>query len=193
MTQYDAGPGEWSDRPWEDPEKKQKPHARRKRLALPPWALLAILVAGVILLCVLLVLIVQAIRGGDEREGPTPAATVTAAVTPSATVSLIVPTLAVTPTDTVVLPVITPEQTPSSGTMAPGAMVNVAGTGGSGLNLRQQASTYAKVMTNAKEGTVLTVLEGPKEADGYVWWMVRAPDGTEGWAAENWLELKAEE
>lgn len=193
MTQYDAGPGEWSDRPWEDPEKKQKPHARRKRLALPPWALLAILVAGVILLCVLLVLIVQAIRGGDERGEPTPAATVTAAVTPSATVALIVPTLAVTPTDTVVLPVITPEETPSSGKMAPGALVNVAGTAGGGLNLRQQPSTYAKVMINAKEGTVLTVLEGPKEADGYVWWMVRAPDGTEGWAAENWLELKTEE
>jgi hypothetical protein len=192
MTQYDAGPGEWSDRPWEDPDKKQKPHAKRKRLALPPWALLAILVAAVIVLCVVLVLIVQAIRGGDEQE-PTPAATVTTAITPTATVSLIVPTSAVTPTDTVVLPVLTPEATASPDEIGPGAIVNVTGTSGAGLNLRQQPSTYAKVMGNVKEGTVLTVLEGPSEADGYEWWRVRAPDGTEGWAAANWLELKTEE
>jgi hypothetical protein len=193
MTQYDAGPGEWSDRPWEDPEKKPKPQARRKRLTLPPWALLAIVVALVILLCVLLVLIVRAIRGGGDQEQATPPTTVTVAMTPTATISLVTPTPGVTPTATVVLPGATPEETPGPDEIAPGAMVIVTGTAGAGLNLRQQPSTYAKVVVNAKEGTVLTVLEGPKEADDYVWWRVRAPDGTEGWAAANWLELKTEE
>jgi hypothetical protein len=192
MTQYDAGPGEWSDRPWEDPDKKQKPHAKRKRLALPPWALLAILVAAVIVLCVVLVLIVRAIRGGDEGEQLTPAVTVTTVMTPTATVSLIVPTSAVQPTDTIVLPVLTPEASATPDEIAPGAIVTVTGTSGAGLNLRQQPSTYAKVMANVKEGTALTVLEGPSEADGYVWWMVRTPDGAEGWAAANWLALKTE-
>lgn len=193
MTQYDAGPGEWSDRPWEDPEKKQKPHARRPRVKLPPWALLAIVVALVILLCVLLVVIIRAIRGGGSSDQPTQMPTFTAAVTPSSTVALIIPTSAITPTDTVVLPVATPEATRPPTEIGPGALVVVQGTAGAGLNLRQQPSTYAARVTNVREGTVLTVLEGPKEADGYVWWKVRAPDSSEGWGAGNWLALKTED
>ena len=106
--------------------------------------------------------------------------------------SLLTPTSAITPTDTVVLPVGTPEETPLPTEIRPGALVVVQGTKGAGLNLRQQPTTYGKVVSNAREGTVLTVLEGPKEADGYVWWKARAPDGTEGWGAGNWLVLKTE-
>jgi cytoskeletal protein RodZ len=192
MIQYDAGPGDRSDRPWEDPEKKQKSHARRRRVALPPWALLAILVAIVILLCVSLVLIVRAIRNADNEATPTALPASTAEVAPSATVSLVTPASSITPTATIVLPVDTPEDTPPT-EIEPGALVVVTGTGGAALNLRQQPSTYAKVVGTAREGTVLTVLEGPSEADNYVWWKVRAPDGTEGWGAANWLALKTEE
>ena len=52
MTQYDAGPGDWSDREWEAPDKKQRPHATKPRLVLPPWALLASLI-GIVILVVL--------------------------------------------------------------------------------------------------------------------------------------------
>jgi hypothetical protein len=192
MPQFDAGPGEWSDRPWEDPERKPKPQARRRGLTLPPWALLAILVGVVIILCVLLVLLVQGLRGGGDEEQPTPLATTTAAVSPSATVSLLTPTSGVAPTDTVVLPVGTPVATSPPTGIRPGALVVVQGTKGAGLNLRQQPTTYAKVVSNAREDTVLTVLEGPKEADGYAWWRVRTPDGAEGWGAGEWLVLKTE-
>ena len=50
MTQYDAGPGEWSDREWESPDRKRMRHAKRRGPILPPWALLAIVVGIVILL-----------------------------------------------------------------------------------------------------------------------------------------------
>jgi hypothetical protein len=193
MTQYDAGPGDRSDRPWDDPERKSKPQARRRRLALPPWALLAALIAVVILLCVGLVLIVRAIRGNDDDQTATPVATETSETAPSATVSLLTASPSMTPTDTVVLPGITPVDTPGPGGIRPGALVVVQGTQGAGLNLREQPSTTAKVAGKAREGTVLTVLEGPTEADEYVWWKVRTPDGTEGWGAANWLELKTEE
>jgi len=193
MTQYDAGPGDRSDRPWDDPERKPKPQAHRRRVALPPWALLAALVAVVILLCVGLVLIVRAIRGNDDRQAATPLPTVTSAAAPSATVSLLTATPAVTPTGTVVLPGVTPVDTPGPGGIRPGALVVVQGTQGAGLNLREQPTTYAKVVGKAREGTVLTVLEGPTEADNYVWWKVRAPDGAEGWGAAQWLVLKTEE
>jgi hypothetical protein len=194
MTQYDAGPGDWSDRPWDDPEKKPKPQARRRRVILPPWALLAILVALVILVCASLVLIIRAIRGGGEEELPTPLPTVTAAAPApaTATVTLLTPTSAITPTNTVVLPIESQEPTQPPTEIGPGALVIVEGTVGAGLNLREQPTTYARVVGNAPEGTVLTVLEGPRDADGYVWWRLRAPDGAEGWGAANWLVLKTE-
>ena len=192
MTQYDAGPGDWSDRPWEDPDKKPKPQARRRRVILPPWALLAILVALVILVCASLVLIIRAIRGGGDEELPTPRPTVTAAAPATATVALLTPTSAIAPTNTVVLPIETPEPTSPPTEIGPGTLVIVQGTVGAGLNLREQPTTYGKVVGNAPEDTVLTVLEGPKDSDGYVWWRLRAPDGVEGWGAANWLVLKTE-
>jgi hypothetical protein len=193
MTQYDAGPGEWSDRPWDDPDRKPKPQAKRRRVTLPPWALLTILVGIIILLCVGLVLIVNAIRNGGDKPTPTPEFTATAAVTPTATRPPATATAVITqtPTATVVLPIggtLEPE-TPT--TIAPGATVVVQGTLGAGLNLREQPSTYSRVVANAKEGASLLVLEGPRDADGYVWWKLQTANGKEGWGAANWLALKA--
>lgn len=193
MTQYDAGPGDWSDRPWEDPDKKARPQARRRRVTLPPWALLALLVGIIILLCVGLVLIVQAIRGNGGEEGTaTPLPTETVRAVPTETRSLFTDTPVVTPTDTVVLPIGTPEETPPPSEIGPGALVIVQGTAGAGLNLRTEPGTGAQVVVNAREETVLTVVEGPQEAGGYTWWKLRTPDGKEGWGAANWLVLKTE-
>lgn len=191
MTQYDAGPGDWSDRPWDDPDKKPRPQARR-RVTLPPWALLAILVGIIILLCVGLVMIVQAIRRGGEEETPVPTFTATAmmAATDTAVPADSSPTI--TPTATVELPISTPESTPGGTIIEPGATVVVEGTQGAGLRLRAEPSTEGRLVTGVREGTALTVIDGPEEADGYVWWKVRAPDGKEGWGAANWLVLKTE-
>jgi Bacterial SH3 domain len=193
MTQFDAGPGEWSDREWDDPDHKAGPQARRRKMILPPWALLAIVVGIVILLCVGLVLIIRALTSGDGNQTPTPGPTITLQMIPTSTVSLIAPTSYVTPTDTVVLPVGTLVATPPPAGIAPGALVIVEGTGGAGLNLRAEPTTSAKLVGSAREGTVLTVLEGPQEADGYVWWKVRTPNGTEGWGAAKYLVLKPAE
>jgi hypothetical protein len=191
MTQYDAGPGDWSDREWEDPDKKPQPHAKRRRVALPPWALLAILVGIVIILCVSLVLVVRALRKGGDRATPPPVATASAAVPPTAT-RRPGSTTAGTPTATVVLPIEgTVLPTPFT-EIAVGATVVVKGTQGTGLNLRQQPTTYAKILASAKEGAELTVMEGPKESDGFVWWRLRTSDGKEGWGAGEWLALKTE-
>jgi hypothetical protein len=154
--------------------------------------LLAIFIAIVILLCVGLILIVKAIRGNGD-EAPTPVPTFTAEAVPSATLSLLTPTLAITPTNTVVLTVGTPPATTRPTEIGPGALVVVSGTGGAGLRLRALATTDSEVIAVAREDTVLTVLEGPVEADGYTWWKVRTPDAEEGWGADDWLVLLTEE
>lgn len=194
MSQFDAGPGEWSDRPWDDPDRKPEPQARRRRVTLPPWALLTGLVAIVILLCVGLVMLVNAIRGGDPKATPTAETTMVAVAPTQAPSATWTPAVVITQTatPTVVLPItVTPE--PQTFTeIAPGATVVVQGTLGGGLNLREQPSTNSKVVTNVKEGTKLTVLDGPREAGGYDWWQLKAPDGKEGWGAADWLVLKTE-
>jgi hypothetical protein len=192
MTQYDAGPGDWSDRPWEDPDKKPRPQARR-RVTLPPWALLAILVGVIILLCVGLVMLVQAIRRDGGEETPVPTATATSAMIATNTALPADTTPTITPTNTVALPITTPEGTPSGAIIEPGVTVVVQGTQGAGLRLRSEPTTESGIVTAVREGLQLTVIDGPEEADGFVWWKVRAPDGKEGWGAANWLVLPTPE
>ncbi len=193
MSQYyDAGPGDRSDREWEVADKLPRPHARRRRgPTLPPWALLVMLVGIIILLCLSLVLVIRALRQRNIAATPTVAPTATPAVAPTSTIPLAVtPTEAVLPTATVTLPVNVPGPTPTPEGIAPGVMVVVKGTQGVGLNIREQPTTYAKILGHAREGTVLKVLDGPRESDGYVWWKLQTPDGIEGWGAEDWLARK---
>jgi hypothetical protein len=190
--QYDAGPGEWSEREWKSPDKKQKPHAKRRRVALPPWALLAILIGIIILLCVGLVFIVRAIRGDQGTETATAEVEETSeSLTTEAPVP-VAPTLLVTPTSTAPLPISGTQVPPILTEIAPGATVVVQGTLGAGLNLRAEPNTNAGLVGNAKEGTELLVLEGPQEGAEFVWWKLRAPNGAEGWGAADWLVLKGE-
>jgi hypothetical protein len=69
-----------------------------------------------------------------------------------------------------------------------GIYVKVSGTGGSDLSFRANAGTnYARLKIVA-EGAVLKVLDGPAEADGYVWWQLQdVSDGVVGWAVVDYL------
>lgn len=190
MTQYDAGPGDWSDREWEEPDRKRKPHTTRRRLVLPPWALLAILVGVVIVLCVALVLFVRALRDRRDAEPSAPVATVTSELLPTDTPSLL--TAIILPSPTATEPPDADTQAPPTTEISPGVTVLVGGTRGAGLNIRSEPSRQAEIVTRAKEGDSLTVLEGPQDAGGYVWWKLQTSDGKEGWGASEWLVLKTD-
>lgn len=89
-------------------------------------------------------------------------------------------------------PVPTPLTTAATSSPEPprvrvGGWVRVQGTEGGDLRLRAAPSLGGETLALAKEGTLLRVLEGPVEADGYTWWRVQAPDGQAGWAAGQWL------
>jgi uncharacterized protein YraI len=76
--------------------------------------------------------------------------------------------------------------------IAPGFYAAVANTEGFGVTIRGGPSTNNVAITVADEGEVLLVLEGPSEGNGFLWWKVRLADGTEGWAAADFLAPAAE-
>jgi len=70
--------------------------------------------------------------------------------------------------------------------------VTVIGTGGVGVSMRAGPGRNNARMGVAEEDPAvrLFVLEGPREdenAEDFVWWFVRHPDGTEGWVVEDFI------
>jgi len=100
-------------------------------------------------------------------------------------------------TPTTMLETFPPSPEPTSLTPQPTATVTptvcravVEGTGGNGIYLRD-APQGAELVILA-EGTLLTVLEdAPVEAGGFIWRKVRAVGGEEGWAAQDFLTIRA--
>ncbi len=83
--------------------------------------------------------------------------------------------------------VMTPTAQPTPvGGLAIGGKATVSGSGGV-LNMRDGAGTGYKIVASLREGAVVEILDGPKEANGYTWWQVRNDAGTVGWAAGDWL------
>ncbi len=69
-----------------------------------------------------------------------------------------------------------------------GANVIVAGTGDC-LRIRESPGVRAPEKDCLDDGTVVTVSDGPVEADGFEWWRL---EGYAGWAASNWLRYPEE-
>jgi len=80
-----------------------------------------------------------------------------------------------------------PPVTPKGRGIRVGIKVRVVKTRGQTLRIRKEASTSAKTLMGAPEGSILEVIGGPKKASGYTWWKVKL-DSTIGWAAQDWLE-----
>lgn len=69
-----------------------------------------------------------------------------------------------------------------------GATVEVFNTGGTGVNVRSQPSTESDIISVFLDGTILTVIGGAVEAEGFVWWPVQG-DGVEGYVVQEYLSL----
>jgi hypothetical protein len=117
----------------------------------------------------------------------TPTGAVTAAVVATATTAseATATSAPVEPTATAVEPEATATPEPSG--LAVGATAQVTGTAGSGLRIRGDAGLSGPTVKVVPEGTLVTILAGPQEADGYQWYQIRDDVGTEGWVAGDWL------
>ncbi|NJL04648.1 MAG: hypothetical protein HC911_07010 [Chloroflexaceae bacterium] len=71
--------------------------------------------------------------------------------------------------------------------LQPGIQVLVMNVGDASLRLRQTASLEADVVVRLDEGTLVSIIGGPVEADGYIWWELEHATGR-GWGAERSLE-----
>ncbi|MBC7224703.1 MAG: SH3 domain-containing protein [Anaerolineae bacterium] len=154
------------------PQRKSPPAGTPRRgpkldlTRIPPgWAAGALLVAA----AVVLALWILSMPGG-EPEGTAPA-TPLAAPSPA----------------TAAPPPATAAPTSSAPALRVGGWAKVQGTEGQDLRLRAAPGLSSETLALVEEGTLLRILEGPAQADGYTWWRVQAPDDRSGWAAGQWL------
>ena len=110
------------------------------------------------------------------------------------------PQLGFVPADLTIIPPSTstplPTDTPlpagpptPEGQIGIGAYVQITGTEGAGLRIRREAGQIGETVFLGEEAETFQVKDGPKEADGYLWWYLVAPydENRAGWAAADYL------
>ena len=101
-------------------------------------------------------------------------------------------TFAPTPTTTRV-PSVTPNMPPSPmpGMIGVTSYVQIFGTEGSGLNIRESAGLSSQVNFLAYDSEVFEVRDGPVVVDDLTWWFIVTPvdETRSGWAAANYLTI----
>lgn len=72
-----------------------------------------------------------------------------------------------------------------------GDFIQITGTSGEGLRLRSEPGRSYSVKFIGMDSEVFEVIDGPVEADGFVWWYLEAPyDKTRnGWSVDEYLQL----
>lgn len=85
----------------------------------------------------------------------------------------------------------TPTPTPQPGQLSIGAYVQISGTQGEGLRIRSDPGLDGKQLFLGFDTEAYTVVDGPREADGYTWYYLAAINDQKrtGWAASNFLTL----
>ncbi len=117
------------------------------------------------------------------------------AVSPTIVVLTAPPSLV--PTETPILPTatfiptLTPIPTPDAAVVPLEIMIGfyakVANTDGIGVTVRGGPSVNNASIVIAAEGDVVLIIDGPAEGNDLLWWQLQLDDGTEGWAAGDYL------
>jgi hypothetical protein len=164
-------------------------------LMVPWWGFALVILAVAGLTCGLWALVLMQKDPGFGSLGPSP--------TPIFHIITSTPTLGPDPneptnaplgTEPAVQPTIGFEVTPTPPGGAPitiGSRVQVTGTEGLGVAVRQGPGTTYTYFFVGQDGDVFIILDGPREADGYVWWEVSDPNdpNRSGWMVEDYLEV----
>ena len=81
--------------------------------------------------------------------------------------------------------------TPLPGTLSIGTLVQITGTGRTGLNLRAEPGLGSGIQYLGFESEVFTITDGPVEVDDLIWWYLVgfSDESRTGWGASNFLEI----
>ncbi len=109
---------------------------------------------------------------------------ITAPATPIPTHTPIIPTPTSEPTLT---PSPTPDRLVAPPEITSGFYAQVANTDGVGVNFRNGYGRSNELISVLDEGVVGLVIEGPIDADGFIWWRLEIEDTTQGWVVEQFL------
>ncbi len=148
---------------------------------------LPVLISAVGMGCLLLALsfIGLGVLVPSEPAGyPTAGLTVIAGSTATPYVPTATPTRV--PTATSNLP-----PSPLPGMIGVGSSVQIFGTEGAGLNIREQPGLGTPIRFVALDSEVFEVRDGPQVVDDITWWFLVTPldEARSGWAAANYLSL----
>lgn len=156
------------------------------RRYLSPLVILVAIGLAVVLLAAIFFIIWSSLPAQPAQAAPTPVLTIIAA--PTATLAPTISFESLTPTVTPTL-----NFSPGAGGIQVGDYVQITGTGGDGLRLRQAPGTDADQLFLGREAEVFQVKDGPKDASGYTWFFLEAPyDVTRsGWAVADYLQVVA--
>jgi hypothetical protein len=153
---------------------------RRRRLSIISlWVVLAALIIACMLFLLTFAMLLVGRAGGSPAQS-----TAVLQVNPAASITpTIQKSISSGPTETE-LPA------PPEGVIAIGGYVQVTGTGGTGLRLRDKPGLKSDVLLVASEAEVFRVDDGPVEMDGYTWWHLVGPfdPARHGWAVNNFLQ-----
>jgi hypothetical protein len=131
-----------------------------------------------------IILLVEALFGGDDSSGATAAPTVQVSTPEPADTG--VP--ATSPAGRGTAALASPTGTRVAGKFRPGETLVVSGTGDC-LNVRATPGRAGAVVECLADGSELTAVDGPQSADGISWWRVKGATA-EGWAAEEFLNRR---
>ena len=87
-------------------------------------------------------------------------------------------------THTPIFPTPTTQPSPTPLALQVGGSAKIVNIAGSVLRSRKQPTLKAPATASFKEGELVRILEGPVEADGFVWWKIEGDSGS-GWSAQQ--------
>ena len=123
---------------------------------------------------------------GPEPTVPFPSSATVISAAPATTTPTSKPTATLYPTRTPTLAPTVPTTTPTPlppEVLRPDAPARIVAP--QGLNIREAASSESKQVGRFSPGSLVTVQEGPVEAEGYTWWRVQSGQGLSGWVADG--------
>lgn len=168
--------------------KPQRPRRQRQGEGQPfPWLWFGLGIVVTVIGIVLALALVNMLLAREPLATTLPTPTIirlTAPPEPQASATPGQPTPTAIPTLT---PVPTRNLASPPAEVAVGYYAQVDGTGDAGLTIRGGPSTDNVRIMRAAEDSMMLVIGGPEESGDFTWWQVRLLDGTEGWAAGEFL------